>query len=739
METQALHACHLHKSQATFIKSYACLHLLLLAFIIYFRLSSVLDQNNPTPLLPSFLVFASELLLSFLALLGLAYRWRPVSRTTFPERLPKDEEKLPALDVFIFTSDPVKEPIMDVMSTVVSAMTLDYPPKKLSVYLSDDGGCSFTLYALREALNFARWWLPFCRKYKVISRCPKAYFSNDENGSLENVGFEFLQARKKIEEKYEVFDDCIRRAQEKANAEANESTVGRSHPPVIEVINNGTVDKMDAEQTEFPLLIYVSREKRPFHLHHFKAGAFNVLLRVSSIISNAPYILSLDCDMYPNDPMSARQAMCFHLDTDISSSLAFVQFPQKFHNLSKFDIYGSQLRSTFDLRWLGMDGLSGPMLSGTCFYMKRRALVGSTPPEDMNLLQLKQRYGTSNQFIKSLKQSLRGTDISRGELSSTLFSEIKHLACCSYEEGTQWGQQVGFLYGSVLEDYFTGYMLHCRGWKSIYCYPSRPAFMGSATTSLNDLLIQNTRWQSGSLDVTFSWFCPLFYGLLKTSFLQSMCYAYLAVQPLCSLPMWCLATVSQLCLLHGIPIYPKVSSSWFIIFALVFISPLLKDLVDVLLTGGPIQTWWNEERIWMLKSVTAYPYGTLDAILKKIGLRQASFIITSKVDHKEKIKLYHSGKFNFQTSSMFLIPLAGIVILNMVSFAGGVTRAIATSSWDEMFAQIFLSFFILIVSFPVTEGMILRKDKGSVPPSVTLASAFFALLVLFLGSIFLIG
>lgn len=74
-------------------------------------------------------------------------------------------------------------------------------------------------------------------------------------------------------------------------------------------------------------------------------------LRISGIISNSPYILILDCDMHSNDPSSARQAMCFHLDPKISPSLAFVQFPQRFHNISKNDIYDSALRAVFAVRF----------------------------------------------------------------------------------------------------------------------------------------------------------------------------------------------------------------------------------------------------------------------------------------------------------------------------------------------------------------------------------------------------
>ena len=32
------------------------------------------------------------------------------------------------------------------------------------------------------------------------------------------------------------------------------------------------------------------------------------------------------------------------------------------------------------------------------------------------------------------------------------------------------------MYGSVTEDIVTGYLLHVRGWRSVYCMPARPAF-----------------------------------------------------------------------------------------------------------------------------------------------------------------------------------------------------------------------------------------------------------------------
>ncbi|KAL8153046.1 hypothetical protein V2J09_010806 [Rumex salicifolius] len=63
-----------------------------------------------------------------------------------------------------------------VVNTILSVMAYDYPPEKLSVYLSDDGGSDITFYALWEASSFSRYWLPYCRNFKVESTSPAAYF-----------------------------------------------------------------------------------------------------------------------------------------------------------------------------------------------------------------------------------------------------------------------------------------------------------------------------------------------------------------------------------------------------------------------------------------------------------------------------------------------------------------------------------------------------------------------------------
>ena len=197
------HLCHVQKSSAIINRFHALIHSTALIALIYYRASFLLQNNDTrsghTPIIPWLLVFAGELVLSFIWLLDQAFRWRPVTRAVFPERLPEDKQ-LPSIDVFICTVDPKKEPTLEVMNTVISAMALDYPPEKLHVYVSDDGGSSLTLYGMKEAWEFARLWVPFCRTHGIKTPCPKAYFSSLEDGDgSEFLGTEFMAERRRVQ------------------------------------------------------------------------------------------------------------------------------------------------------------------------------------------------------------------------------------------------------------------------------------------------------------------------------------------------------------------------------------------------------------------------------------------------------------------------------------------------------------------------------------------------------------
>ncbi|KAI0493544.1 hypothetical protein KFK09_023662 [Dendrobium nobile] len=644
-----------------------------LHFLLY-SLSLLLLLHHHTTTPSSFLLLLADIFLAFMWLLSQGFRWRPVRRWEFPELLSKvtASKDFPALDVFICTADPYKEPPVGVASTALSALAFDYPSDRLSVYVSDDGGSDLTLFAFFEAAKFARCWLPFCRENGVMERSPEAYFQSS---------------------------GC--------DGEAEEMKV------LLE-------SKKDKDITGYPLpsLVYISREKHPASPHNFKAGALNTLLRVSETMTNAPLILTLDCDMCSNDPTAPQRALCYFLDKDFSSNLSFIQFPQRFTGLNKNDIYGGEFRRLFTLGEQGLDGLQGPNYVGTGCFFSRRSLY-SSPSVAMP---------SSDEFkVQSCLLS-----------SELVLLKAHEVASSKYEHGRkEWGSQIGFRYGSLVEDYYTGYMLHCQGWRSVFCNPNRPAFLGEAPKSLVEAVSQSKRWFVGLYQVCFSRYCPLFYGSRKISLMAGFCYMYYALWGCWCIPLTIYGLLPQLALFYGKSLFPKASDPWFFLYAYLFLSTYVQDLIEFMEVGGLIQRWWSEQRMWLIKGITSSTFGTLDFILSEIGNSATGFNLTSKVKKEEENKLYENDKFVFNTASPFLVSMGTIAIVNVISFICGFIKAmIRVGGLNEMLIQILLSAFIVTNSWPVYEAMFTRKDGGKMPESVTKASILLSSILFFLGNFY---
>lgn len=105
--------------------------------------------------------------------------------------------------------------------------------------------------------------------------------------------------------------------------------------------------------------------------------------------------------------------------------------------------------------------------------------------------------------------------------------------------------------------------MQCRGWRSIYCMPLRPAFKGSAPINLSDRLHQVLRWALGSVEIFLSRHCPLWYGFGggRLKWLQRLAYTNTIVYPFTSLPLIAYCIIPAVCLLTGKFIIPTVNVS----------------------------------------------------------------------------------------------------------------------------------------------------------------------------------
>lgn len=74
-----------------------------------------------------------------------------------------------------------------------------------------------------------------------------------------------------------------------------------------------------------------------------------IQVRVSAVLTNAPYILNLDCDHYVNNSKAIREAMCFLMDPQVGRDLCYVQFPQRFDGIDRSDRYANRNTVFFDV------------------------------------------------------------------------------------------------------------------------------------------------------------------------------------------------------------------------------------------------------------------------------------------------------------------------------------------------------------------------------------------------------
>ncbi|KAL6959707.1 hypothetical protein U1Q18_039860 [Sarracenia purpurea var. burkii] len=704
-----------------FAAVYACA----VSALLYRHSLAILHPASLSSFCITISLLIADAVLGFMWLTTQAFRMRPVYRRAFPENLEKvvAEEDLPAIDIFICTADPFKEPPMSVVNTALSVMAYDYPTEKISVYVSDDGGSALTLFAFMEAAKFGRHWLPFCRKKKIVERCPDAYFGSNHPRCSESeqikIMYESMKVRvENVVNRGRVGDEYVTSEQERQiyNKWTKEFT-RRDHPTIIQVLLEASTDK-DVMGQSMPNLIYVSREKNRDFPHHFKAGALNVLLRVSAIMTNAPLILTLDCDMYSNDPKTPRTVLCYFSDPKLSPKLGYIQFPQRFHGLNKDDIYASEFKRLFQINPRGMDGLIGPGYVGTGCFFSRRVF-----------------FGCPSGFITPEIPEL-SPDHAVGKLMQAQSTLVlaHHVADCKYElNHTNWGSKVGFRYGSLVEDFYTGYRLLCEGWRSVFCDPDRPAFLGDIPITLIDVLIQTKRWDVGFLEVGLSKRSPLTFGARALGPIMGLCYTHYAFWAIWCIPITIYAFLPQLTLCYGVSIFPKVSDSWFFLYIFLFIGAYGQDCLDFVIAKGTFKRWWSHQRMWMVRGVTSNLFASIEFLLNCVGIVTQGFNVTSKVVDNEQGKRYEQGMFELGVESPMFMLLAIVANINLVAFLGGLIRVLRGQDLDGRFViQVFIAGFAVLNCLPFYEAMMWRTDRGKMPTKIIFVSVFFTF-ALYLG------
>ncbi|KAM1002138.1 hypothetical protein ACFX2C_002603 [Malus domestica] len=730
-------------------------------------------------------------------------KWYPIERETYLDRLSLRYEKegkpseLADLDVFVSTVDPMKEPPLITANTVLSILAVDYPVDKVACYVSDDGAAMLTFEALSETSEFARKWVPFCKKFSIEPRAPEWYFAQKVDYLRDKVDPTFVRERRAIKREYEEFKvriNLLVATAQKVPEEGWTMQDGtpwpgnnvRDHPGMIQVFlgQNGV---RDVEGNELPRLVYVSREKRPGFDHHKKAGAMNSLVRVSAIISNAPYILNVDCDHYINNSKALREAMCFMMDPQSGKKICYVQFPQRFDGIDLHDRYSNRNVVFFDINMKGLDGIQGPIYVGTGCVFRRQALYGYDAPtkkkppgktcncwpkwccmccgsrkknkKSKSNDKKKKAKDTSKQIhaLENIQEGIEGIDneksslipqikfekkfgqspvfiastlmedggVPKGTSSASLLKEAIHVISCGYEDKSEWGKEVGWIYGSVTEDILTGFKMHCHGWRSVYCMPKRPAFKGSAPINLSDRLHQVLRWALGSVEILLSRHCPIWYGYgCGLKWLERFSYINSVVYPLTSIPLLAYCSLPAVCLLTGKFIVPEISNYASILFMALFLSIAATSILEMQWGHVGIHDWWRNEQFWVIGGASSHFFALIQGLLKVLGGVNTNFTVTSKAaDDGEFSDLYL-----FKWTSL-LIPPMSLLIINIIGVVVGVSDAINNGyeTWGPLFGRLFFAIWVIVHLYPFLKGLVGRQERLPtiiVVWSILLASIF---------------
>ncbi|CAH9089289.1 unnamed protein product [Cuscuta europaea] len=698
--------------------------------------------------LPWILALLCESWFTFIWVLNINSKWNQLETITYPERLLQRLEdgtvELPAVDMFVTTADSELEPPILTVNTVLSLLAVDYPTKKLTCYVSDDGASPVTLYSLVEASKFAKSWVPFCKKFNVAVRAPFQHFNGNPTCPLHG-SLEFQQEWEKMKEEYSILCGKIEDASEKTIFDFTGEFLAfakierRDHSPIIKVIWENKEAHNVHDEDGVPSIIYISREKRPKHPHHYKAGAMNVLTRVSGVMTNAPFMVNVDCDCYANDPKVALRAMCLLLGAEDETDAGFVQFPQKFYAALKDDPYGNQLKILMKLMGAGISGIQGAFYQGTGCFHRRKVVYGSSPnhthvnEKSDRKEEIRARFGKSKAFVSSAAQTLSLGSLLNSNLeetslfSSSLLESATQVANSDYEFGTGWGHEVGWIYGSATEDVLTGLTIHSRGWKSAYCDTNPPAFLGCAPTGGPEALIQQKRWAGGLMEILTSKHNPIIStAFRRLKFRHCLGYLWILLWPVRPIFEIVYSLLPAYCIISNSSFQPKVNEAAIIAPASIFIVYNLHTLWEYITCGESTRSWWNNQRMLKINASGAWLFGFLSGVFKVLGFSDTMFEVTKKDfsgdDSLEREK-FDAGRFTFDDSPLF-IPGTTILLVNVAALFIGFLD-FKNRVWG--LGEVICSIWVVLMYWAFLKGLF-GKGKYGIPFSTILKSGALALI-----------
>lgn len=151
----------------------------------------------------------------------------------------------------------------------------------------------------------------------------------------------------------------------------------------------------------------------------------------------------------------------------------------------------------------------------------------------------------------------------------------------------------------------TGYRMHNRGWRSVYCIPKRDAFRGTAPINLTDRLHQVLRWATGSVEIFFSR-NNAFLASTRLKFLQRVAYLNVGIYPFTSIFLVVYCTLPALSLFSGHFIVQTLDVMFLVYLLLITVTLMLLSLLEVKWSGIALEELWRNEQFWVIGGSSAH-------------------------------------------------------------------------------------------------------------------------------------
>ncbi|KAE8659658.1 Cellulose synthase A catalytic subunit 8 [Hibiscus syriacus] len=300
---------------------------------------------------------------------------------------------------------------------------------------------------------------------------------------------------------------------------------------------------------------------RPQGARDIEGNELPRLVRVSAVLTNAPFILNLDCDHYVNN--------------------------SKVVNMK------------------GLDGIQGPVYVGTA--------CPSPLPHHAHGVAAARVAARPKRLLKIHQSYIEMQNENNLMLPSSTLRRLK----------------IEWIYGSVTEDILTGFKMHCRGWRSIYCMPLRPAFKGSAP---HQCLIGCTKFFDGLLDLwKFSLAGIAPYGM-------------------------------------ALEAYPKLTLHH-------IDDHYLSNLASILFLGLSLSI-----NLWFIGGVSAHLFAVFQGFLKMLAGIDTNFTVIAKAAEEAEL------------GELYIVKWTTLLTVNMVGVVAGFSDALnkGYDAWGPLWQSVFL-------------------------------------------------